>query len=308
MAAVFAVSGGERTKRAIRPAARRAMTGWAFTGPATATVIALALLPAVWSFLISRTRWKGFGRPAGIGWGNYEWLAQNARAHAAAGHTLVFAAMFVPASVVLGMGVAIALNRRIRLIGFYRLCVVVPFVASETATGFLAAFVFHPQFGAVNALLRLAGLPEQQFLQSPAQALTTLCVIALWGEIGFTAVIYLAALQDVPRSLIEAAALDGAGRWRVLWHIILPELRAVTLFVVVWQTVTALQLFDLVYTATGGGPAGATTTLAFYLYDLVVNQRHFGRAAALSYLLFALTLAVTLVAVVHGRRTGREVF
>ncbi|GAA1615201.1 carbohydrate ABC transporter permease [Actinoplanes couchii] len=299
MPLVHTPSGGTRT--------RRALTGWAFAGPATVLVGTLSLLPAGWSFMFSRTDWNGFGPWDDIGWDNYAWLARNPGVHEAAGHTLVFAAMFVPASVLLGMGMAVALDRRIRFIGFYRMCVIVPFVVSGTVTGLLSTILFDPGFGRVNALLGRAGLPAQQFLRSPDQAMATLCVIALWAEIGFTSMIYLAALQDVPRRLLEAAALDGAGRWRTFWYITVPELRAVTVFVVFWQTLTAVQLFDLIHTATGGGPSGATTTLAYLLYDTAFPRMHYGRAAALSYLIFAMTLLLALVVVIRMRRTGKDI-
>ena len=113
-------------------------------------------------------------------------------------------------------------------------------MASAAATGILANYVFSPQFGIANAALRALGLPEQQFLESDSQALLTLCIIALWGEIGFCVVIYLAALQDIPENLVEAAMIDGASTARVFWHIKVPHLAPVTVFVAVWQTITAL--------------------------------------------------------------------
>jgi multiple sugar transport system permease protein len=209
---------------------------------------------------------------------------------------------------VLGIVIAIALNQRIRLIGFYRTCIFVPYVASAAATGILAGFIFNPQFGAANDVLRHLGIPAQQFLESPHQALYVVCVIALWGEVGFTTVIYLAALQDIPRELVEAAVMDGAGRLRVLRHITLPELRPVTVFVAVWQTITAMQLFDLVYTTTRGGPLNTTQTIVYYIYQLAFQTQRLGYGAAAAYLLFLVTLVLTLGVIAYGRRRGSEVF
>ena len=208
--------------------ARRALTGWAFAGPATAVVVGLSLFPAAWAFLISRTKWNGIAPATDLGWRNYERLAQDSAATDAARQTLLLTVTFVPASIAAGMLVAVALNRRIRFIGFYRTAIFVPYVASAAATGILAGYVFSPQFGIVNDVLRRLGLPAQQFLESPNQALLTIVVIALWGEIGFTAVIYLAALQDLPKELVEAAVVDGAGPWRVFRHVTFPHLRPVT--------------------------------------------------------------------------------
>ncbi|WP_433614639.1 carbohydrate ABC transporter permease [Dactylosporangium sp. CA-139114] len=295
---------GPRTSRKLR----RTLTGWAFAGPATLIVVGLSLFPAVWAFFISRTKWNGIAQPTDIGWANYERLAQDPDMAAAAQHTLVLTVLFVPGSIVLGLLLAIALNQRIRLIGFYRTCIFVPYVASAAATGILAGYVFNPQFGLANDVLRRAGLPAQQFLESPRQALVVVCIVALWGEVGFTSVVYLAALQDVPKELIEAATVDGAGKWRVLRSVTLPQLRPVTLFATVWQTITALQLFDLIYTTTRGGPMNSTQTVVYYVYELAFQTRRLGYGAAAAYILFAVTLLLTALVIWRSRRSGEEAF
>jgi multiple sugar transport system permease protein len=284
------------------------LTGWAFAGPATLVVVGLSLFPAVWAFFISRTRWNGIAPPTDVGWRNYERIAQDPDFAAAAQHTLVLTAVYVPASVALGLLIATALNRPLRFIGFYRTCIFVPYVASEAATGILASYVFNPQFGSANEALRRLGLPTQQFLESPSQALLVVCVIALWGSVGFTAVVYLAALQDVPRELVEAAIVDGAGRVKVFLHVTLPQLRPVTVFAVVWQAITALQLFDLIYTTTRGGPLNSTQTLVYYVYEVAFQTRRLGYGAAVAYLLFAVTLVLTIAVIWYGRRNDREAF
>jgi len=227
---------------------------------------------------------------------------------AATRHTLIVTAIFVPGSIALGILIAVALNQRIRLIGFYRTCIFVPYVASAAATGILAGFVFNPQFGAANDILRHLGLPQQQFLESQHQALYIICLILLWGEVGFTTVIYLAALQDIPRELVEAATVDGASKWKVFRHVTLPELRPVTVFVAVWQTITAMQLFDLVYTTTRGGPLNSTQTIVYYIYELAFQTQRLGYGAAAAYFLFIVTMILSLGVIRYGRRRGSEVF
>jgi multiple sugar transport system permease protein len=293
-----------RTGRAVR----RNLVGWAFVAPATAVVIGLSIFPAVWAFFISRAKWNGIAPATQVGWQNYERLATDPEMLAATRHTLVLTVLFVPSSIILGIVIAIALNQRIRLIGFYRTCIFVPYVASAAATGILASFVFNPQFGVVNDALRHLGLSQQQFLESPGQALYVVVVIALWGEVGFTTVVYLAALQDIPRDLVEAATMDGASRWRVFRHITLPELRPVTVFTTVWQTITAMQLFDLIYTTTRGGPLNSTQTIVYYIYELAFQTQRLGYGAAAAYLLFVVTLLLTLGVIWYSRRRGSEVF
>jgi multiple sugar transport system permease protein len=313
----FAASAGTRQKRQHPPsrprglrgrAVRRSLTGWAFAGPATLIVVGLSIFPAVWAFFIARTRWNGIAPATDIGWRNYERIAQDPDMAAAAEHTLVLTALFVPASIVLGMHLAIALNQRIRLIGFYRTCIFVPYVASAAATGILASWVFNPQFGGANAVLDRLGLPQQQFLESPSQALFVVCVIALWGEVGFATVIYLAALQDVPKELVEAAICDGASGFKVFLHVTLPALRPVTVFMAIWETIIALQMFDLIYTTTRGGPLNSTQTVVYYVYELAFQTQRLGYGAAVAYLLFAVTMVLTLIVIWYGRRGGREAF
>jgi multiple sugar transport system permease protein len=287
---------------------RRHLTGWAFAGPATALVVGLSIFPAVWAFFISRAKWNGIAPATMVGWQNYERLAGDPDMAAAARHTLLLTVLFVPASIALGILIATALNQRIRLIGFYRTCIFVPYVASAAATGILAGFIFNPQFGAANEALRFLGIPAQQFLENPSQAMYVIAVIALWGEVGFTSVIYLAALQDIPKELIEAARMDGAGNWRVFRHVTMPELRPVTVFTVIWQTITAMQMFDLIYTTTRGGPLNSTQTVVYYIYELAFQTQRLGYGAAAAYILFAVTMLLSLGVMWYSRRSGREGF
>jgi multiple sugar transport system permease protein len=291
-----------------RQAVRRALTGWAFAGPATVLVVGLSVFPAVWALFISRTKWNGITRPKDIGFDNYTRMADDTDLHAAVWHTVSLVALFVPGSIVLGLLVAIALNQRIRFLGFYRTCIFVPYVASAAATGILASFVFNPQFGAANEMLRKVGLPAQQYLESPSQAMFVVVLIAMWGQIGFVSVIYLAALQDVPQELKEAATVDGAGRMRVFWHVIVPALRPVTLFTAVWQSITALQLFDLVYATTRGGPLNATQTVVYYVYELAFKTQRYGYGSAVAYGLFVLTMLLTLAMIWYSRAKRIEAF
>jgi multiple sugar transport system permease protein len=287
----------------VRPA-----TGWGFAGPATAIVLGLSIFPAAWAFLISRQRWNGIAPPQAIGWRNYERMAGDIDLLAAVRHTLLFTGLFVPTSILLGIVIAVALNRRIRLIAFYRTCIFVPFVASAAATGILATFVFNPQFGAANDLLRRLGLPQQLFLENPKQAMLVICLIALWGQVGFTVVVYLAALQDIPRDLVEAALVDGANPVRVFRHVTLPQLGPVTVFTAVWQTITGLQLFDLVYTTTRGGPLNATQTIVYYVYKQAFQTQRYGYGSAVAYGLFVVTILITLGMIWYSRRARIEAF
>ncbi|MEU6711007.1 sugar ABC transporter permease [Nonomuraea sp. NPDC046802] len=289
MTAVAARMGTRRARRRWLPE----LTGWGFVLPATLVIVGLSLFPAVWALLLSLQDGDLLTGGEYVGLQNYRDMLGDAELAAAAGHTLVYTVLFVPGSVVLGLVLALALNLRIGLIGFYRTCFFIPYVVSAAATGILANFVFDPDFGIVNAGLKALGLAPMGFLQDPGQAMITLVVISLWGGVGMPAVVYLAALQDIPRELVEAARVDGGAGRHVLRHVVLPQLRPATVFLLIWQTITALQLFDLVYTTTKGQPLDSTTTIVFYLYRQAFQLFHSGYGTAIAYVLFAVTLAVS---------------
>jgi multiple sugar transport system permease protein len=277
-------------------------TAWAFVSPAVVIILGLGVVPVLWSLLLSfqandlvtPSRWVGLD--------NYDALVQDPNFGQAVRNTLVYTALYAPLSVVIGLALALALNRRIRLVGLYRTLFFVPFVVSATAQGVLFSFILDPQFGAANSLLHHLGLSAQGFLTDPGQALLVLVAITLWSGSGFCVVVYLAALQDVPQTLIEAARLDGAGRWRLLRHVVLPSLTPVSVFLLLWQTINALQVFDLVYVTTKGGPLGSTTVIVYFIWDQAFKNFTAGYGAAAAYVLaVALILTAVVLRVVRRR-------
>lgn len=202
------------TRAAHRAARRRARrersTAWAFIGPSVVVVLGLSVVPVVWSLLLSFRADDLVTPGRWVGLDNYRALAQDPNFRTAVGNTLLYAALYVPLSLVGGLALALALNRRIRLIGLYRTLVFIPFVVSATAQGVLFSFILDPEFGVANALLHHLGISAQGFLADPDQALCLLVLISLWSGVGFCVVVYLAALQDVPPELVEAARIDGA--------------------------------------------------------------------------------------------------
>lgn len=285
---------------------KTALTGWSFIGPATVIIVGLSIFPAGWALVLSLQDWDGFSPATFVGARNYQQLLTDADFGNAVLNTVGYTLMFVPASVLLGLFLAVALNRRIRFIGFYRTAIFVPFVASAASTGILSTYLFSPQFGLVNNVLRVVHLPQPGWLDNPHQAMLVVVIMSLWGGAAFTTVIYLAALQDVPPDLIEAALVDGANRWQTFWRVVWPQLLPVTIFVVIWQMIQAIQLFDLVYTTTRGGPLDATTTIVYFLYDKAFHSLQFGYGSAAAYVLFAATLLITIGVVVYSRRRGSE--
>ena len=210
--------------------------------------------------------------------------------------------LFVPLSVAGGLFTAVALNRRIHGIRWYRTAVFVPVVVSTIAEAIVFLWVFDPHFGLANWLLGKVGLGPYGFFESPNGALYSIVGMTVWGWIGFDVIVYLAALQGIPHELVEAAEIDGAGTAGIFRNVTLPLLGPVTLFLVVWSSINALQLFDEVYLATNGGPGEATNVLVLYLYKLAFQDGIAGYAAAIAYVLFAAILVLTVVQLLVGKR------
>jgi multiple sugar transport system permease protein len=296
----------QRLPSPITLAARRrhgeTATAWTYLSPSVVVIIGLSVVPVVWSLLLSFQASDLVTPSRFVGLDNYAALAKDPNFAQSVGNTLLYTVCYVPLSIVLGLALALALNRRIRFVGLYRTMFVVPFVISATAQGVLFSFVLDPQFGVANSVLHHLGVSPQGFLTDPAQALLVLVAITLWSGTGFCVVIFLAALQDVPATLLEAGRLDGAGRWQLLRHITLPAIAPVTVFLVLWQTINSLQVFDLVYVTTRGGPLGSTTVIVYFIWEQAFRNFTAGYGAAAAYVLAVVLLAVAVVLRVARRR------
>jgi len=299
---------GTQTPTDARPALWRrilsseGLAGWAFVTPAFILIAVFGLIPIGWSLILSLQNNNLLAPPHYVGLANYRALAHDPQFRSAVGHTLLYTALFVPISMVGALGLAVALNRKIRGIRFYRLAVFVPLVTSTVATGIVFLWLLDPTFGLVNYILHALGIPQQQFLQDPNQALYCIVAMTVWGWLGFDVIVYLAALQGIPGELLEASEIDGASRWRTFRSVVVPLLGPATLFLVVWSTINALQLFDEIYVTTRGGPLGSTTVIVYYLYEQAFQFFNGGYGAAVAYVLFLGILIVTLLQLWIGRR------
>ncbi len=278
------------------------VAGWAFVLPAVLLILTFNIVPIIWSALLSFQRTNLLSPPEWIGLQNYAALSKDPLFKASVEHSVIYTVLFVPLSVAGGLFAAIALNRRIRGVRLYRTAVFVPVVASTIATAIMFLWLFDPTFGLANWLLGKVGLGPFGFFESPNAALYSIVGMTIWGWIGFNVIIYLAALQGIPQELVEAAEIDGAGRWGLFRNITLPLLGPATLFLVVWSTINALQLFDEVYFLTRGGPGTATYVVVFYLFDLAFQQGIAGYAAAIAYVLFVAIMVLTIAQLLAGKR------
>jgi multiple sugar transport system permease protein len=278
------------------------VVGWAFASPAVLLILIFGVIPIVWSAVLSFQKTNLLSPPVWVGFKNYQALPKDPLFRSSLIHSAIYTALFVPLSVAGGLLTAIALNRPLRGIRLYRTAVFVPVVVSTIATVIIFLWVFDPNFGIANWLLGKVGLGPYAFFTSSNGALYSIVAMTVWGWIGFDVIVYLAALQGIPRELVEAAEIDGAGIWGIFRHVTVPLLGPVTLFLIVWSTINALQLFDEVFLATNGGPGTATYVPVFYLYKLAFQQGIAGYAAAIAYVLFAVILVLTVVQLLVGKR------
>jgi multiple sugar transport system permease protein len=284
------------------------MSGWLFILPSVVLIVVFGLIPIVWGLVLSFQK-AGLISPERqwVGFQNYQRIIRDPLARQAAINTIYYTILFVPISILGAVFVAHALNRKIAFIRFYRLAVFIPVVTSTIATGIMFLWLFDKNYGLANWLLGKLGLGPFGFFEAPNQAMIALVLMTVWGWLGFDTIIYLAALQGVPQQLVEAAAIDGASRWKTFWRVTWPMLGPATLLLVVWSTISALQLFDEVFFVTKGGPIGRTSVVVFYVYKLAFEQGLgslplAGYAAAIAYVLFLVILVLTLAQFWLGKR------
>ncbi|EFV93561.1 carbohydrate ABC transporter membrane protein 1 (CUT1 family) [Dietzia cinnamea] len=240
-----------------------------------------------------------------IGWSNYiEWW-NRADSWEVVQNTVIFTVAAVVGSMILGLALALLLDQQLVGRGIVRSAVFAPFVIAGAAIGVAFQFIFDPRFGMISALLTMVGLPVPNFYQDPDWALFMVTVTYIWKNLGYSFVIYLAALQAKPAELYEAAEMDGAGRWATFRSVTLPLLRPTTFFLSITVMLNSLQVFDIIYVMTRGGPQGnGTTTMVFQVYQETFQNFRAGYGATVATIMFLVLLVITAIQVrVMDRRT-----
>ena len=258
--------------------------------------------PLIASFYYSFTSFSILKPPAWVGLDNYRELAQDQVFYVTLKNTLWYAVGAVPLSTVTAIILAMLLNTKVRGMAAYRTMFFLPSLVPMVALGTLFLWVFNGDYGLLNAAMRGVGIPPPNWLGDPAWAKWTLVLISMWGS-GQAMIIYLAGLQDVPVSLYEAADLDGAKAWAKTLNVTLPMLSPVILFNVVMGIIGSLQVFAVPYVMfPGGAPARSTYFFTSYLYDNAFQYQRMGYASAMGWVLFAITLLLTLLSLKISER------
>jgi multiple sugar transport system permease protein len=284
-----------RTRR-LSPLAK----GLLFTAPWILGFVAFTVYPFLSTIYYSFTSFSGVGSPKFIGLGNYRQLVHDPLFWSSLWNTVFYTIIEVPLSTVIAIAIALLLSMNIRGRAVYRTMVYIPTLVPVVAGSIIWLWLFNPSFGVVNDLLSQLHLPAPGWMFSVTLAKPTIILLGLWG-IGAPVVIYLAALQGVPRMLYEAAAIEGAGPWQRLRHVTLPMISPAILFNIVLALVVALQYFTQAYVMTNGGPDNATLFYVLYLYEQAFKYLNLGYASAMAWMLFVVVLLFTLV-LFHGSK------
>lgn len=228
--------------------------------------------------------------PSFVGLDNFTEAFKDAEMWRALGHTLWFTVLSTVPLVVVALGMALLVHTGLPGQWVWRLAFFAPYLLPVGAVGLLWIWLYQPDLGLYNHLLDALGLGQLAWLSDESVAMWAIALATLWWTVGFNFLLYLAALQSIPDHLYEAAAIDGAGGWRRLWSITLPQLHRMTTVITVLQILASLKVFDQVYLLTKGGPNNSTRPVVEYVYDVGFTGYRLGYASAISYIFFALVL------------------
>jgi multiple sugar transport system permease protein len=270
--------------------------GVGFVVPSLIVLLVVVIIPIGMTVFYSFTDYSILSPAEPVGLDNYRQLLSDHRFGTALWQTIVYTIVSVPLQTAISLAFAAVLARRHRgrFGQLIRSALFIPVISSMVLVGTVWRFLLGADDGVVNQVLHLVGLPDVNWLGNPTSALLAVALVTVWKNIGYFLVIYYAAVMEVPAELYEAASLDGAGAWRQFASVTLPALRPVTFLVIVLGTIWSFQVFDLVYTMTGGGPGGGTETLVMAIYDAAFSNYQMGYASAMAVVLFVIVLVVSI--------------
>lgn len=283
-----------------RKASGEARLAWAFVAPAVGTIALIAMFPLGWTIWESLhrhdLRMPWLGQPF-IGLGNYIAIARDPRFWSALGHTTFFTVATVALELVLGLFLAMAMNRAFRGRGAVRAAILVPWSIPTVVAALLWRFLFDSQSGPISPLLHRLGLTDEPLVWfvHASTAWVPVIVADVWKTTPFVALLLLAGLQNIPGSLYEAASVDGAPPLAQFRHVTLPMLRPTIAVALIFRTLDAFRVFDLIYVLTAGGPGTATEPLALYTFNTLFQNLRSGYASALSVVIFLITFGVAML-------------
>lgn len=287
-----------QTKKKITLAKKQriqeALWGYLFITPNFLVILFFTFIPVFFALYMSLTDWNILSDPNFIGLENYEKVFSDPLAKETFFNTFYFAVVSVPINVFLTLLLAVLLNQKIKGITFFRTAYYLPVISASVAVSLMFMWILANN-GLLNQILGGMGIEPVRWLTDPKIALNSVIGVTIWKGLGLNMIIFLAALQDIPKELLEAAAIDGANAVQKFFKITIPLLSPVIFFVTITGVIGSFQSFDLVYNMTRGGPGHSTTVIGFYIWRQAFDYLHMGYGAALAFIVFAAILVLTIL-------------
>jgi len=277
------------------------LVGILFASPWFIGFVIFTAYPILASLFFSFTEYHITLPPKWIGTGNYTRLFEDSLFIKAFYNTLAYVAGLVPIGLIVGLIIALLLVKPFKGRNFYRGTIYIPSLVPLYAFATISLWFFSPYFGIVNGLLSYLGINGPLWLSDEKWVKFTIVLIAQWGA-GTTALIYMAAINDIPNELYEAAMLDGANKWQMFWKITLPMISPATLYYLIIATIGAFRIFDLPQIMTGGGPNNASLSYVMYLYRHAFRYMNMGLASAMAWFLFLISLILVMLIFITSAR------
>lgn len=293
-----------RRRSQNRRARRETFFGYVMVAPALVVVVVFTIAPILASFVLGLFKWDAISSPQFVGLDNFDALVHDK----AVTHSLLvtsgLAVMIVVLQVALGLGLALLVAQRASKIvqNLFRAAFFLPMLASAASISIVMSYMFNDQFGVINYYLDLLHLPQVSWLSSTGGATATIVLVAVWQQLGFTFILFVAALGSLPVDVLEAAQMDGATSARMFWRIKLPLISPTLLFASTVGLINTMQLFDQPYVMTKGGPGDSTYTTVLLVYQTAFQNLQFGYASAISVVLFVVLLVITAVQFTVSRK------
>lgn len=272
------------------------LKGYLFLLPSFAGLLTFVLIPILMGFIISFTNYDGYKKLDFVGLNNYIHMFQDDYVLTSLKNNVIYTAVTVPATMIISLLLALALNMGMKGSTFFRTMIFFPTISSMVAVGIVWSLLFNPVQGPVNQLLMAVGIESPpRWLASTTWALWAIMIVAVWKQAGYYMVIFLSGLQAIPKQLYESAQIDGANSVVRFFKITLPMLSPTTFMVLILSIIGSFQVFDLVSIMTDGGPGRATNVLVYRIYQEGFGYSKMGYASAIAYFLFLIIFVITLI-------------
>lgn len=288
-------------KAGIKRQLKQEIRGVMWTLPALVFLILFTIYPMFNAVITSFYNWNLTGRKKYIGLYNYQKLFGNAEVYDTIWRTVQYALIILPVTLIFGFILALLLKRSSKLNVVFRTMLFTPRVSSMVAISVVWLYIYNPQYGLLNSLLGLVGIPPVRWINDPATALPSIAAIAIWRMLGYSTVVYLGGIQNISEDVLEAATIDGANAVQTVWHITIPLVSPTTFMLLILNSIEVLKMFTTINVMTDGGPAKATQNLVVMLYEYAFRRYQLGYASTIAVLLFVLILAINLIQMTFER-------